>query len=98
MTKRTREQKIIADLRKQLRLREGVLKTEDKPKVSLKTSPQFSLPYAPVISASPPEAVNYSYLKKDLLKVGIVVTIALTLEIIGTYLISQGAFKSLGVS
>lgn len=98
MTKRTREQKIIADLRKQISLRNGVLKPEVTPVIKMQSAQKFSLPKV----ASEPIAVavvpSYSYLKKDLLRLSLVIAIAIGIEIIGTYLISQGLLKSWGIS
>lgn len=99
MTKRTREQKIIADLRKQIALRDGVLKPEVAPRVEMSSAPKFSLPK--VVTTEPSTAVttpSYSYLKRDLLRLSLVVAVAIGIEIIGTYLVSQGLLKSWGIS
>lgn len=98
MTKRTREQKIIADLRKQIALRDGVLKPEVTPVVKMASAQKFSLPKVTTEPAPVVAAPSYSYLKRDLLRLTLVVAVALGIELIGTYLISQGLLKSLGMS
>lgn len=98
MTKRTREQKIIADLRKQIALRDGVLKPEAPPVVKMASAQKFSLPKVTTEPAPVVAAPSYSYLKKDLLRLSLVIAIAIGIEIIGTYLISQGLLKSWGIS
>lgn len=98
MTKRTREQKIIADLRKQISLRDGVLKPEVTPVIKMQSAPKFSLPK---VTSEPTPVVavpSYSYLKSDLLRLTLVVAAAVGIEITGTYLISQGLLKSWGIS
>lgn len=97
MTKRTREQKIIADLRKQIALRDGVLKPVTAPKIELTTTPKFSLPIPTPVVIPQTEALSYNYLRRDLLRVGLVVAIAIGVEIIGAYLISSGSLKSWGI-
>lgn len=98
MTKRTREQKIIADLRKQIALRDGVLKPEVSSVVKMTSAQKFSLPQ---ITTDPTPAValpSYSYLTGDLLRLTLVVAAAFGIELIGMYLISQGFLKSWGIS
>jgi|SRR5581483_12275785 len=98
MPRKTREQKIIADLRKQLRLRAAAnpeVKTSDH-EVSL--SQPISLPEAPVQPMIAKKEVNYGYLKRDMLKVGALVGVSLLIEVIVSYLVTSGSLKSWGIS
>ena len=95
MPRRTREQKIIADLRRELRSKEAPQRPSSTP---THLEPTISLP-----SPQPTEVVQVteaapSYLKGDLLRVGMVVTLAAALEFFISYLVSSGTFRSLGIS
>lgn len=95
MPRRTREQKIIADLRRQLRSREAPKSVT--PAVS-RLEPTVTLPEAPIIEVRTVPEPAPSYLKGDLLRVGLVVTLAAALEFIFSYAVSVGTFRSLGIS
>lgn len=98
MPRKTREQKIIADLRKQLQLREGVVPETRQAAPRISVAETVSLPESPIPQVEIKKEANYSYLKKDLLKVGGLVGAAVILEFIISFLVASGVLKSWGIS
>jgi len=99
MSKRTKQQKIIADLRKQLRVTPPV--TAQEP-VKRQVEPTVSIPTVSIASPKPVLAasrtLDTSYLPKDLIKVATLVSAAVVLEIITSLLITNGYLKIWGIS
>jgi hypothetical protein len=99
MSRKTKQQKIIADLRRQIRERPTPPPTPAPVKAPTLELKEVSLPSLPA-SPAPPKTVsnvNNSYLKRDLLKVGGLVGAAVLLEILTTYAISSGMLASWGI-
>lgn len=97
MPRRTREQKIIADLRRELQRNQPNRPAVTKPSPKVETI--ISLPTAPAVTESvTTESPAPSYLRDDLLRVGVVVSVAAALELFVSYFVSSGMFKSLGIS
>lgn len=94
MPRKTREQKIITDLRRQLQsARPAPLKTVVKELPRIETSlPKLNTAAVPSVS------IDYSYLGRDLLKVGALVALLTALEIVISLFISSGGLKSFGLN
>lgn len=99
MPRKTREQKIIADLRRQLRLRQAVNEEVPQDKPTISVAKEVSLPKAAPVSIQPvATSGNYAFLGRDLTKLGILTAAAIILEVIASYLITSGALKPYGIS
>lgn len=94
MPRKTKEQKIIADLRRQLQSTKPVA-----PRVASPEMPKIELSLPKVNTALATSfSIDYSYLKKDLIKVGALVVILTALEIATSVFISSGGLKSFGLN
>lgn len=98
MPRKTREQKVIADLRRQLRLRDGVLKEAAPRQPVIADAPTVSLPDQKPAPREVKEPVGSIHLKRDLIRVGSLVAVAVILEFIVSLAITSGALKPLGLS
>ena len=97
MSRKTKQQKIIADLRKQVQLQSlpipAVTKISSDPIIK-----NVSLPQIKIKQYSVNSVLDHSHLKMDLIKVGSLVTGAIVIELIAAYAITHGALSSIGIT
>lgn len=99
MPKRTREQKIIADLRRELERREGARPAPVKATEKIEPIKSEAAPIQ-IISSNPDEKSSFdsSYLKRDLIKVVALFGIVIAFEGFASYLVNTGALKGFGIT
>jgi hypothetical protein len=100
MPRRTREQKIIADLRRQLSS-QSANQPIAQPTKEVEVAPKISIPDLVEVKkevAAPVVAETKSYLKSDLLKVGGLVAVAILVELLASFSINSGALKAFGIT
>jgi hypothetical protein len=98
MSRKTKQQKIIADLRRQLVSEPTPIK-QNLTKLKEAT---VSLPAEPSLVATPAKAtiktVDTTHLKNDLIKVSSLVSAAVILEIIFSFFVTHGYLARWGIS
>jgi hypothetical protein len=99
MSRKTKQQKIIADLRKQL-ITDSAPTTPPAKPVKDATISLLNETSRPVLRTEPklPKTVDTSHLGQDLTRVGVLVAGAVVLELIFSFLVTHGYLTPWGIT